>query len=463
MASDNLPHDIRLIAAVSRLIDIHQSRRDSGGAYVPEVPDKAGSNLFLALVLIDVLHEIEMDRGIGYCPINELASRLRKRYPEILISDIEFAIANLKQGREIHYGVPDESGNVSYARTWDTTPLIDVQEGFSQIQLTENARLLLRISAMRESWLYSDLDADRLIKALERGQFQDIPEFCRAMSLDLAAKSKQLSGVLERPSLAELRGMLIAEGERIAEALNAAALTISQAIERAFSPAIRDAFDAWSERHQARFYLGNLQAEMELVLQNVEALSRRFLQFLEVAQKVKNDGVQSIQFLEIAERLVIEGSESSISRIEHLLSELMPWGIETPFFHPGILVGEADLKPDFSTDTQPLHGFTVDPSALGASSRFQDFLRRNSELVISRLKHGPLPFSELMTMTGFSLQADETPLDFFGVYASPDLLSTETQRIVVGLTDLEARFTHSGNEVACSDPMMFLEVDDDPS
>lgn len=46
------PHDVRLIAAVSRLIDIHQSRRESGGVYVPDVPEKAGLNLFLALQVI---------------------------------------------------------------------------------------------------------------------------------------------------------------------------------------------------------------------------------------------------------------------------------------------------------------------------------------------------------------------------------------------------------------------------
>lgn len=454
---ENLPHDVRLIAAVSRLIDIHQSRREAGGASVPEVPEKAGFNLFLSLTIIDSLHDIEMDRGVGYCPINELISRVRKRNPEFTDSDVDYGITNLKQAREIHYGTVNDVGTTSYGRTWDTTPLVDVQEGFSQIQLTENARLLLRISALRESWLYSDLDADRLIKALERGQFQDIPDFCRAMSLDLAAKGKQLSGALERPSLAELRRMLIDEGQQIADALNAAAQTIGQAIEIVFSSHVQKLFEAWAQRHEPRFGLGNLQADMELVLQNVEALSRRFLSFLEVAQKVRHEGIQPIRFLQIADHLVTMGDEINIERWDLLLQELMAWGIDAPFYHPGVLIGEADLRPRSIDEGARVHGYTVDPSSHGPNRRFSDFLMRNRQVIIERLQHGPTSFSEIVESTGFDLQADETPLDFFGVYASPGLISSESERIVVGLTDWEARFKHDGMDVICSDPMMYLE------
>lgn len=305
MTNNQLPHDIRLIAAVSRLIDIHQSRRETGGAYAPDVPDKAGFNLFLALSLIESLHEIEMDRGIGFAPVSELAGKVKKRVPDVTEADIDYCIANLKLGREIHYGSTGQDGQVKFARTWDTTPLIEVEEGLSQVQLTENARLLLRVSSLKESWLYSDLDADKLIKAIERGQFQDVPVFCRAMTLDLSAKSKQLSGALERPSLTELRNLLIAEGSSIAQSLNAAGTTISQAIELIFSDHIRS---EWDKRPAQGFYLGNLQADLELVLQNVESLSRRFLRFLEMAQRVRNEGIEAIRFIQIADSLVAGGN-----------------------------------------------------------------------------------------------------------------------------------------------------------
>lgn len=459
---DKLPHDIRLIAAVSRLIDIHQSRRETGGAYAPDIPEKAGFNLFLALSIIESLHEIEMDRGIGFSPISELAGRVRKNTPQFTDADIEYCIANLKLGREIHYGISDGNGEVKYARTWDTTPLIEVEEGFSQAQLTENARLLLRVSSLKESWLYSDLDADRLIKAIERGQFQDVPAFCRAMTLDLSSKSKQLSGALERPSLTELRTLLIAEGSSIAKSLSTAAATINHAIDLIFSDHTRDNFYLWAARTNARFYIGNLQADMEMVLQNVESLSRRFLRFLEMAQKVRNEGIEAIRFIQIADSLVFSGNVDTIHRTESILHELMPWGLTASIFHPSLLVGEADLKEQDGHELGLVRGFTVDPNAAGGPTRFLDFLKRNRDVLVQRLQEGPVSFSEITALTGFVFEEGETPLDFFGAYASPGLLSSENQKIVVGMTDSLASFIHSNQEVTGSDPVMFIEETHDP-
>ncbi|MDP2759256.1 MAG: hypothetical protein Q8O64_02455 [Sideroxyarcus sp.] len=455
---DALPHDIRLIAAVARLLDVHQSRRVTGGAYVPEVPESAGYNLFVALSIIESLHEIEINRGIGFAPLNELASQVRKRVPSLADADIEDCITNLKTARELHYGVTDDAGDVRFGRTWDSTPLLEVQEGFSQVQLTENARLLLRVAALKESWLYSDLDADRLVKAIERGQFQDVPAFCRAMTLDLSAKSKQLSAALERPSLTELRTMLISDGASIANSLNAAAATVNQAIELVFSNQVRQ---EWERRPYPGFHLGNLQADLELVLQNVEALSRRFLQFLEMAQRVRNEGNEAIRFLQIADVLVACGDSATIDRTEALLHDLLPWGITAIYFHPSSLVGETDLK---MLETKPAatRGYTVNPHATNSGNRFLDFINRNRDAVVSRLQQGPVSFSEMATSTGFVFEGDESPLDFFGIYAAPGSLDSDTQRIVVGLTDAQTCFTHGDRIVAGSDPVMFLEDKHDP-
>lgn len=458
IATDNLPHDIRLIAAVSRLLDIHQSRRETGGASVPEVPEKAGFNLFLSLSIIDALREIEIDRGMAFAPLSELAGHIKKRIPEVSDSDIEYCITNLKHGREIHYGVTGENGEVRYARTWDSTTLVELEEGFSQIRLTENARLLLRVSSLKDSWLYSDLDADRLIKAIERGQFQDVPAFCRTMTIDLSAKSKQLSGALERPSLSELRSILISDGQSIAKSLSDAAETIGRAIEMIFSDHVQA---EWNKRPFPGFHLGNLQADLELVLQNVKSLSRRFVQFLAIAQKVRSEGIETIKFIELTDSLVRYGNKITIERTESILNEVMPWGVMATYFFPSFLVGEADFK-EQESPKEKAHGFMVNPLNEIGSSRFLDFLKRNREVLMQQLSEGPLSFSEMITLTGFSLEPGESMLDLFGVYASPGLLTDEKQRIVVGLTAKQTRLTHAEQEITGSDPLLFIEDNNDP-
>lgn len=467
--SENLPADIRLIAAVSRLIDFHQSRRESGGAHSPSIPDTAGANLYLALSVIESLHEIEMERGAGTVPIHELINYLKQRIPDVSNDDVEFCIANLKQGREIRYRTRNDAGEIVERQTWDTTTLLDVQEGFSQVQLTENARLLLRVTSLRESWLYSDIEADRLVKVIERGQFQDIPGYCRSMILDIASKGKQLSHALERPSLSELRSLLIRDGTGIATSLRDAATTITRAIDLIYRDDISAAFDRWLGTPQGAvmardgIMIGNLQADLELVLQNIEALSRRFIDFIDQAQKVRHEGVEPIPFLEIAAQIVQKGSEDYIQRVASLFAEFLPWGQDRRMFHPSMLVGATDLSTSNEDEQATSHTFTLDPTAQIPQSRFADFLARNRDVVLGRLAQGPASFSEIVALGGFALEAGDSLLDFFGVYANPGLLDEDATRIVVGLTDGSVQFSNADYDIISTDPVMYLEKALDPN
>lgn len=464
---DSLPPEIRLVAVVSRLLDFHQSRR-AGGAYQPDVPNTAGENLFLALEVIESLHEIELDRGAGFVPISELFNRLRDRVPLLSPEDLEFCIANLKQGREIRYRARGDAGEIVDGRTWETTPLLDAQDGVSQVQLTENARLLLRITSLRESWLYSDVDADRLIKVIERRQFHDLPRFCRAMTLDIASKSKQLSGAMERPALTELRSLLLREGEGISRSLKEAKETISAAMALIYLKDTEKAFGHWMATPEGvrmtteGITLDNLQADLQLVLQNVEALSRRFLSFIEQAQKVRNEGAEPLPFLEMANRVILKGSDDEIARIDSLFAGFLPWGREQRIFHPSMLIDATDLSASNKDEDAALHSFKLDPNDATARSRFAEFLSRNRDLIVGRLATGPVSFSEIVGMTGFALDPEDSLLDFFGVYTNPGLLDDENARIVVGLTDEIVSFSTPDYTITGNDPVMYLEKAIDP-
>ena len=323
--SSSIPHDVRLVAAISRLVDLHQSRRETG-VYVPETHERSGQMLALALLLLDTLREIEMDRGPSFVPVGEVLSAMRKRVSTVIDEDLDFVIDTLAHEREIRYGVEDGEGGITFGLSKESTPLVEKARGFAQVQLTENGRLLLRISAMKESWLYSDIDAEKLVKAIERGQFADIPRFCKMMVLEIASKNKQLSSALERPTLAELRDMLIDDGPGIAGALRDATEVVKQACSKIFDAGTRESFEMWKERNPVRYSIGNLQTEIELVMQNVEALSRRFVGFLETAQRARSTGGEGIPFLSIVDSMTVPSSVPNWRRLEAILAELMPWG-----------------------------------------------------------------------------------------------------------------------------------------
>jgi len=456
-ATNTLPHDVRLVAAVSRIIDLHQSRREQTGVYVPETQERAGYLLSISFLLLDVLRELEMERGPSFVSSGEVLSAIRKRVSTVSAEDMDFVVDSLAHEREIRYGVEDGKGGITFGLTKETTPLIEKARGFAQIQLTENARLLLRVSAMKESWLYSDIDAEKLVKAIERGQFSDIPRFCKMMVLEIASKNKQLSSALERPTFAELRDMLIADGPGIANSLRDASEVVKQACSRIFDARTREDFEMWKARNPVPYEIGNLQTEIELVMQNVEALSRRFVGFLDTAQRARSTGGEGIPFMSIVDSMTAPVSVPDSQRLEAILSELMPWGVRSGFFHPSQMVGAVDFTSlDEGEKHVPVSTFNLEPDHIASHSRLMDFILRNRAMVIDRLKARPTTFSEMISEVGFLLEADETPADFFGVYSAPEHLDGEGFRIVVGITGETFDTRIVGLHFSGSDPLMFL-------
>lgn len=454
-----IPHDVRLVAAVSRLIDLHQSRRESG-VYIPDTQERAGFLLAVALLLLDALRELEMDRGPCFVSVGEVLAVIRERVGTVEGDDLDFVIESLAREREIRYGVVDGGGGLSFGLTKDSTPLVEKARGFAQIQLTENGRLLLRVSAMKESWLYGDIDAERLVKAIERGQFDDIPRFCKLMVLEIATKNKQLSSALERPTLVELRDMLIEDGAGIAEALRGATEVVKRACALIFDTRTQETFERWKARTGAAYSVGNLQTEIELVVQNVEALSRRFVTFLETAQRARATGGSGIPFLAIVDSMTAASATPDVERLEAILAVLMPWGARPGFFHPSLMVGAVDFSDlHEATITPPVSTYTLEPTRDGAHGRLLDFILRNRAAVIGRLRIGPAPLSEIMAVTGFDLAEGESPADFFGVYSAPEYLDGEGFRVIVGVTGKSFEARIGGTRFLGSDPMMFLEED----
>jgi hypothetical protein len=409
------------------------------------------------LLLLDTLREIEMERGPSYVAIVDVVESLRRRISSITAEDIGFVIESLAHEREIRFGVEDGRGDITLGLTKDTTPLLDKARGFGQVQLSENGRLLLRVSAMKESWLYSDIDADKLAKAIEREQFADVPRFCKMMVLDIASKHKQLTSAMERPTLAGIRDMLVENGSGIADSLRDATDVVKRACTLIFDQRTRDAFDHWASRNGVVYSIGNLQTEVELVMQNVEALSRRFVAFLDAAQRVKTVGGGGVPFLEIIDRLTSRDCLPDAARLTALLAGIMPWGVRPGYFTPSLMVGSVDFVALVDDDnTLPVSSFTLDPESRSSHGRLLDFILRNRALVIDRLEIGPAKLSELLTTIGFVIEADETPADFLGVYSAPENLDGDGFSVAVGVTG-ERFDIHIGKDrFIGSDPMIVL-------
>ena len=456
--SQVVPPDIRLIASVSRLIDLHQCRRESG-VYVPETQERSGYLLSLALLILDVLREFEMDRGPGPVAVAEVLTGARERVSDITDEDVDFVIDTIAAEREIKYGVEDGQGGLDLGMTKESTPLIEKVRGFEQVQLSENARLFLRVSSMRESWLYSDLDAEYLVKAIERGQFADIPRRCRTMILEIASKNKQISSAVERPT-ASLRTMLVDLGAEIADSMASASEVVRRATMLIYSDVVEEQFELWASASGVQYGMGNLRTEIELVMQNVEALSRRFIKFLEAAQRARPTGTSGVPFMRIIEQLTRAESPPQTDRLGAMLANLMPWGRHASFFNPSQLVGLIDLDALEEGELPSKVEVAIDPHAPGGQQRFAGFLQRHAHLIVASLReHGAMRFSDLAALTGFTFLEGESPADFFGIYSASTGSDIDLARIELGVTGETFNMGFDDARYLGSNPMILLRED----
>ena len=211
----------------------------------------------------------------------------------------------------------------------------------------------------------------------------------------------------------------------------------------------------WAEREHPSFGLGNLQSELELVLQNVESLSRRFVNFVDTAQKVKQQGAERIRFLEIADMLVRSSDDNKAIKLEALLSRLLPAGVDCTYYHPGMLIGGIDFREKVLPPSTVV--FTVDPKNASSNTRFCEFILRNRERIIDRLRKGPALLSEILQTNDYELLPGESILDLFGAYTSPGMIEDEEASIFVGLCDTFFEFMQNNSLITGNDPIMILE------
>jgi len=450
------PNSIRLIAAVSRLLDLHQSRRESGVS-TPAVPERAGYNLSVALAVLEVLHDLQMERGAGVVSVSEVFELLSSTIPSLQRDELDFCLDTLKTRRDIHYAEHTPDGEIKPRVTFNTTDLIRVVDGYDQVSLTDNAQLLLRIGGLKDEWLFNDVEAERLVKAIEREQYDRIHDFCRGLNADIAQQNSELLKILDHPSTNALRDKLVHDGAKIEQSLSLAKINVNEAIGLLSSELVIDSFNKWRHRENAKFSWSNVLSELESVLQCLEAYSRNFVKFLDTLQQARPSPVQRIDFL-LAINHISSGilSEPEMT-LNALLSRVLPHGIDADIFHPGFLVGEVDFRINENVTVVPAV-FSLDKTGTKNTGRLWDFLNRNRAVLMDRLKQSPLRFSELVEMTGFDLLEDETPSDFFGIYTVSDHLSGEASaRIVVGFTREKFKTEHDGVVVSGSDPVLVLE------
>lgn len=462
MATNPIPPGIIMLAVSSRLLDLHQSRRQKG-IYVPDAPENAGNYMGIALLALNALRITEIERGFSYTSIEEIHSIICQQVSNVEREDLDFVLESLSKEREICYATPNQNGTFDYGNTRQKTSLVIFAESHAQIKLTENGRLFLRICDDERSWLYDDSDAAKIVTAFEHFKFYDVPSLCHSLGLELALKGQMLTDYIERPTRKEQCDILIADAKSISQNLRNAKETVQKAMDIAFSERTFTAFEEWSALAAPAFELGNLQAELETLLRIIESVTRRFVEFLEVAQRHRDVIATNYSFLKIADNLVFNYTPASSNHLQVLMANIIHPQMNLPWFHPSGLPGQIDFYSlmDGKKAKAEKKSFDLDTAPSPTVQRFSGFIKRYKTQILSMLRNGPVSFSEFLGSSEFELLPGEALTDFIGAYTSPNLLDPEddgNSKIIVGLTGQEFIQKSNSKTFIASDPIIYLDA-----
>ena len=451
-----VPPDIRLAAAFTRLLDLHGTRREADGETPikpPTVPDGAGLRLWAALSLLRQLYNRALEGSTGRVPLEAVLAELQEQCAGITAADLEFCAAFLSTEREVRYLDPSSLPSPAERSTRAPTPLLRHYRREREVKLTENGRLLMRVLSLQRDWLLGDKDVERVVAAIDRGLFEEIPRICAEVIGELRALNEHLTEIEESPTFEAQRTAFERREPQYREMLRRSEDAARQAIGRFGDAGTAARFADWQTANPGYdLTLSDLLNHTEDVLRAVESLSRHWLRFLRELQSRRRRPLGVVDFGALADALIADAPGDDFLR--NLVASMGPWR-RTHLFSPALLE-TADLS-----ERPTEQGRVEFDQTNGAGiEEFRTFLTRNGARIVERLRHGPLTFSDLLAearsdQDAFELTEDIGIADLFGVFTIPDEMG-DVVGVHVGLSGKRFRQIDHDRLLHGDDPVIQL-------
>lgn len=450
--------EILLIAAVSRLLDLHDSRRERG-APTRGIPlqkaelKNASYHLSLGLSILDVFQELEQSEGEWFQPRARIVSKILESSPFAEEIDVDYCIRMLSGSREIRYLSDDFSKELL---TMETTPLLERAVGeFDQFRLTENARLLTRVVSMKSGWIYEDMDIEKIVRAIENGHFEDVSRFCKERVSSLLSLGKAITKAEEQSLNDAAAREFIQSYEALKEVMERSLEVIKKAMTLLCTDVIsRERFQEWQNSSgRMEISIGNILSDLESVAQVIEKISRRIANFVVNAQANRGAAVGVVAFNEMAEAIV--SSPPEIGILCSFFTSVGPWSAPSGYYSPFDFMDSVDFTQYGKQDEDIIKEINLEHMVEASNERLSQFFERNREWILERLRGGPLSFLDLLEKGEFRLEPGETPADFFGAYAVPDEFGNDVI-VFIGSRGEKLKFSSDRVIMHGDNPMLFL-------
>ncbi len=425
---------ISYLSAAFRLVDLHDSARSFGSTPTSLKEERTGRRdgvwLHLACHLLSYLDECDLETNEGWNPIGPFLKDILGRHSDLKEEDVQLVITYLSTPTEVYFLKDDPTrGQLRVASTKDTA-LIERRSIRGQTdlcRLTQRGRLAITLAKASHNWLYTHHDADKLMTALQYGEFHDIPRQCASLGQSIRAFAHEITRIMEQPGQNEVIGHFLDRGNQYLDSIRKVQTAVQNARENLATADIRQRFDQWFDQNgDMELDLGAMRRTLDELMQSVERLSRRFSAFLHQVTDTQREVVGAIPFEKAALAFVFR--PPSFAVMEMLSGNLGAWLPEMSFGAPEDMQGVLRAEVDRHQATQP-KVFGEDAGATHERTVMELFVQEYGEAILTALQAGPVRLGTALNL-GWAKMGDHCHLtELVGVYSAPSWLGRGTEGI----------------------------------
>lgn len=377
------------LAASMRLVDLYDANRDFGAAGAASVlpgrakkvdEERAGVLFDLGTAILEMLDVYEEESPGTYVLASEVYTSLRDDFPACTPEDFYFVLNKLS----LRYPLFFSRENVLLK----DTVLVERARAGERIRLSAKGRMALSLSEAAEDWLYSDLNAEKIIRAITRGDFGQVFKYTLSLAQAIKEASVSVIRMIELPS-AELKSQaLYTDNQLYSGTVSKIQSIVLEAARNMESSEVTSRVEMWIEAHPDDLDIDiKIRDKFSVILSTIEALSRNLSEVINAAEKSGLDGVRALPFNEAARFFAIE---EKIDIAEEVLLRAGFWCMPKSF---GSVTDV--LVPIIVKNHVPKSRASFTNAGKVVEEFVREFVRIHGEDFLERIRENPLSLSDI--------------------------------------------------------------------
>lgn len=310
-----------VMVAVMRLVDLFDTSKTpenlaaqvvKGGRKESIDNPVAGMFFDAGTTILEYLDATEEEAPGVYTLLSVVVKDLREDFPEFSEDDFQFVITKLTETYPVFF--------VRDGVMIKNTSLIDRAPAGKRIRLSAKGRMALALSEAAEDWIYLDLDAERIVRAINRGNFSEVEKFCIAMKQSIKSASLQVRAILEKPSTSLVKEALYTDNQLYAATVSKIQSAVSKGLSNMQSLETQELIDNWIEmRPEDEGIEWAIKNNFHTVNSLIETISRNLGDILVRAQRDGERTFSIPDFLNAADTFALNSDgDVAVSAINFL-------------------------------------------------------------------------------------------------------------------------------------------------